>query len=82
MFDEGEQLLPLLAPAFRRQISLFGQGGRAILRAIRAPELRHAHRAARASRKPARRAACIARSPQRRRLHKADPSPPAAACRA
>lgn len=34
LFDEGEQLLPLLAPVYRRQISLFGQGGRAILRAI------------------------------------------------
>jgi squalene synthase HpnC len=32
--DEGEKLLPLLAPVYRRQISLFGQGGRAILRAI------------------------------------------------
>jgi squalene synthase HpnC len=34
IFDAGEQLLPLLAPVYRRQISLFGQGGRAILRAI------------------------------------------------
>jgi squalene synthase HpnC len=34
MLDEGQQLLPLLAPVYRRQISLFGQGGRAILRAI------------------------------------------------
>jgi phytoene/squalene synthetase len=34
MFEEGQQLLPLLAPVYRRQISLFGQGGRAILRAI------------------------------------------------
>lgn len=33
-FDEGTALLPLLAPAVRRQISLFEQGGRAILRAI------------------------------------------------
>jgi squalene synthase HpnC len=34
MLDEGEQLLPVLAPVYRRQIALFGQGGRAILRAI------------------------------------------------
>ncbi len=34
LFDEGAALLPLLAPAVRRQISLFEQGGRAILRAI------------------------------------------------
>jgi squalene synthase HpnC len=34
LLDEGERLLPLLAPVYRRQISLFGQGGRAILRAI------------------------------------------------
>jgi phytoene/squalene synthetase len=33
-FDEGAALLPLLAPAVGRQISLFEQGGRAILRAI------------------------------------------------
>lgn len=33
-FDEGAALLPLLEPAVRRQISLFEQGGRAILRAI------------------------------------------------
>jgi squalene synthase HpnC len=34
LLDEGERLLPLLAPIYRRQISLFGQGGRAILRAV------------------------------------------------
>jgi squalene synthase HpnC len=34
LFDEGTALLPLLTPAVRRQISLFEQGGRAILRAI------------------------------------------------
>jgi squalene synthase HpnC len=34
LLDEGERLLPLLAPVYRRQVSLFGQGGRAILRAI------------------------------------------------
>jgi squalene synthase HpnC len=34
LFDEGAALLPLLEPAVRRQISLFEQGGRAILRAI------------------------------------------------
>jgi phytoene/squalene synthetase len=34
LFDEGAGLLPLLAPPVRRQISLFEQGGRAILRAI------------------------------------------------
>jgi squalene synthase HpnC len=34
MFDEGEKLLPMLAPVYRRQISLFGRGGRAILAAI------------------------------------------------
>jgi squalene synthase HpnC len=34
IFDEGAKLLPLLAPPVRRQISLFEQGGRAILRAI------------------------------------------------
>lgn len=33
-FDEGAALLPMLAPSVRRQISLFEQGGRAILRAI------------------------------------------------
>jgi squalene synthase HpnC len=34
LFDEGAKLLPLLEPAVRRQISLFEQGGRAILQAI------------------------------------------------
>ncbi len=33
-FDEWAALLPMLAPCVRRQISLFEQGGRAILRAI------------------------------------------------
>lgn len=35
LFDEGRQLLPLLAPVYRRQIGLFGAGGEAILQAIR-----------------------------------------------
>jgi len=35
MFEEGDALLPLLSDAVRPQISLFGQGGRAILKAIR-----------------------------------------------
>jgi squalene synthase HpnC len=35
MFDEGDALLPLLDDAVRPQVSLFGQGGRAILDAIR-----------------------------------------------
>ncbi len=34
-FDEGEALLPLLAPAYRKQIALFAKGGRAICQAIR-----------------------------------------------
>ena len=34
LFDEGAKLLPLLAPPVRRQISLFEQGGRAIIQAI------------------------------------------------
>jgi squalene synthase HpnC len=34
LFDEGTALLPLLDPPVRRQISLFEQGGRAVLRAI------------------------------------------------
>ncbi|HEY7119627.1 MAG TPA: squalene synthase HpnC [Tepidisphaeraceae bacterium] len=34
MFEEGDALLPLLAPVYRRQISLFSRGGRAILGAI------------------------------------------------
>ncbi len=35
LFDEGDVLLPTLAPAVRGQISLFGKGGRAVLEAIR-----------------------------------------------
>jgi len=35
MFDEGENLLPMLDPSVRGQIALFGRGGRAILDAIR-----------------------------------------------
>ena len=35
LFDEGEKLLPLLAAAYRRQIALFGKGGRAICAAVR-----------------------------------------------
>ncbi|MEI8197770.1 MAG: squalene synthase HpnC, partial [Phycisphaerae bacterium] len=35
LFDEGEKLLPLLDRKYRGQIALFGQGGRAILHAIR-----------------------------------------------
>jgi len=35
MFDEGEQLLPLLDSSVRSHVSLFGKGGRAILAAIR-----------------------------------------------
>ena len=35
MFDEGDQLLPTLDRSVRLQISLFGRGGRAILKAIR-----------------------------------------------
>jgi squalene synthase HpnC len=35
MFDEGEKLLPLLNDSVRPQVALFGQGGRAILDAIR-----------------------------------------------
>ncbi len=35
MFVEGDALLPLLSDAVRPQIALFGQGGRAILKAIR-----------------------------------------------
>jgi squalene synthase HpnC len=34
LFDEGAGLLPLLDPVVRRQISLFEQGGRAVLGAI------------------------------------------------
>jgi len=35
MFDEGEELLPLLDSSVRGHVSLFGKGGRAILSAIR-----------------------------------------------
>jgi phytoene/squalene synthetase len=35
MFDEGERLLEMLDPSVRRHIALFGQGGRAVLDAIR-----------------------------------------------
>lgn len=35
MFDEGDQLLPLLDGFVRQQVSLFSQGGRAVLDAIR-----------------------------------------------
>ena len=35
MFDRGAALLPLVRPAVRMQISLFGRGGRAVLSAIR-----------------------------------------------
>jgi squalene synthase HpnC len=35
LFDQGEQLLPLLSPAVRRHVALFGLGGRAVLAAIR-----------------------------------------------
>ena len=34
LLDRGEGLLPLLDDAVRPQVSLFGQGGRAILAAI------------------------------------------------
>jgi squalene synthase HpnC len=35
MFDKGDPLLPLLDSSVRRQIMLFGRGGRAVLAAIR-----------------------------------------------
>ena len=35
MFDEGEALLPMLDAPVRRHVTLFGQGGRAVLTAIR-----------------------------------------------
>jgi squalene synthase HpnC len=35
LFDDGDALLPLLEPTVRRQVSLFGQGGKAVLEAIR-----------------------------------------------
>jgi squalene synthase HpnC len=36
LFDRGAQLLPLLRPSVRMQISLFDKGGRAVLASIRA----------------------------------------------
>ena len=36
LFDEGDALLPLLAPAVRGQVALYGKGGRLVLDAIRA----------------------------------------------
>jgi squalene synthase HpnC len=38
MLVAGRALLPMLRPAIRRHVSLFGAGGRAILRAIRAQD--------------------------------------------
>jgi squalene synthase HpnC len=35
LFDEGEKLLPLLDRSVRGQVSLFGEGGRAVLASIR-----------------------------------------------
>jgi squalene synthase HpnC len=35
LFDDGEKLLPLLKPMYRKQIALFGKGGRAICAAVR-----------------------------------------------
>jgi squalene synthase HpnC len=35
LFDQGDQLLPMLAPAVGRHVSLFARGGRAVLAAIR-----------------------------------------------
>lgn len=35
LFERGSALLPLLRPSVRMQVSLFGQGGRAVLSAIR-----------------------------------------------
>jgi squalene synthase HpnC len=35
LFSEGNKLLPLLRPAVRMQIALFGRGGRAVLSSIR-----------------------------------------------
>jgi squalene synthase HpnC len=35
LFAQGDALLPLLDPAVRRQVALFGAGGRAVLQAIR-----------------------------------------------
>jgi squalene synthase HpnC len=36
LFDEGDALLPLLDPAVRGQVALYGKGGRLVLDAIRA----------------------------------------------
>jgi squalene synthase HpnC len=38
MFAQGDALLPLLHPSVRRQVALFGAGGRAVLQAIRRQE--------------------------------------------
>lgn len=38
MFDEGDALLPTLDSSVRRQVALFGRGGRAVLTAIRRQE--------------------------------------------
>ena len=35
LFDEGERLVPMLDASVQRQVALFGQGGRAVLEAIR-----------------------------------------------
>jgi phytoene/squalene synthetase len=35
IFDEGKVLLPMLKPAVRRHVAMFGKGGEAILEAIR-----------------------------------------------
>jgi squalene synthase HpnC len=35
LFNEGERLLPMLDASVRKQVALFGQGGRAVLEAIR-----------------------------------------------
>jgi phytoene/squalene synthetase len=35
MFGRGDELLPLLRPAVRMQIALFGKGGRLVLSSIR-----------------------------------------------
>jgi phytoene/squalene synthetase len=36
MFDDGDALLPMLAPAVRGQVALYGKGGRLVLDAVRA----------------------------------------------
>lgn len=38
MFDEGDALLPLLDPAVRAQVALYGKGGRLVLEAIRSQD--------------------------------------------